>query len=301
MVKNLNVNKDFFKRKVVAPLLIVGTLVTGGFAIKNTVHKKNDSTLENISVSTIANANGDNIYFDEYYDYDDTYLLYAAKDIESKDNVEGMNVYESIDLVERCYNLEQDINELVKKYDEVLYFPITSTELKSIPNIDELESQYNELKIKLATVRDKEDKIVIIRDLKRISELCNKYYNKRLVCEATLKRVIKSQVGGLIGLEPSEYEKCVISDRIENNKNATVTYSLDNSTKVYKVKLGSESGIYLSAINLLWDIQEKKEVNVNHFLNIIKQCLLTETIIDENGNLIDIGIVSDVFQKIKLR
>lgn len=300
MVKNLKVNKDFFRRKVVAPLLIVGTLVTGGFAIKNAVHKKNGSALENISVSTIANANGDTIYFDDYYDYDDTYLLYAAKGEGSVNGKRGMDVYEAIDLVERCYNLEQDINELVKKYDDVLYFPITSTELESIPNIDELERQYNELKIKLAIVRDKEDKIVIIRDLKRISELCNKYYNKKLICEATLKRVIKSQVGGIIGLEPSEYEKCVISDRIANNsKNATVTYKLDNSTKVYTVKLGSESGIYLSAINLLWDIQEKKEVDVNRFLNITKKCLLTETTIDENGNLIDAGIVSDVFQKIK--
>lgn len=300
MVKNLKVNKDFFRRKVVAPLLIVGTLVTGGFAIKNAVHKKNDSALENISVSTIANANRNNIYFDDYYDYDDTFMLYAAKDIESKDNIEGMNVYEAINLVERCYNLEQDINKIVKRYNDVLYFPITPTELKSIPNIDELENQYKELKIKLTTVRYKEDKIVLIRDLKRISELCNKYYNKKLICEATLKRVIKSQVGGIIGLEPSEYEKCVISDRIANNsKNAIVLYQLDEGAKVYKVKLGSESGIYLSAINLLWNIQEKKEVDVNRFLNITKKCLLTETTIDENGNLIDTGIVSDVFQKIK--
>lgn len=227
MINNLKVNKNFFKTKIVAPLLIVGSLVTSGIIVKSTNNAKKENTINCCSLSTIVDNNRENNYFDDYYEYDDTYTLLIGVEDEKVD----VDVYEAIDSITNLNGYETDLN-------------------------------------------------------------------LQLICEATLKRVIKSQVGGLMGLEPSEYENCKISPVKQpqpEGEYPQVSYYDKERKMTYRVEITEKSGVYYEALNSLWNIQHNQrlgiqELNITNFLSVVKRCLATDTTINNKGQLIDLGL-----------
>ena len=109
MINNLSINVDFFKRKIIAPLLIVATLVTGG-AYKG-IQIKNGINTSKVGVSTIVDTNKDNIYLDEYYN--------QQKDINIKinDEVHSIDIYKSIELMEKICKLQLTMQPYVRAHD----------------------------------------------------------------------------------------------------------------------------------------------------------------------------------------
>ena len=99
MIKNLKINTDFFKRKIVAPLLIVTTFATGAIVSEKTKQTKNDKVLDKSSMLTIIDTNKDNVYIDDYYNYDSNFTLHHLDEV--------LDLYQAIDLVERCNNLDK--------------------------------------------------------------------------------------------------------------------------------------------------------------------------------------------------
>lgn len=226
MINNLKVNKNFFKTKIVAPLLIVGSLVTSGIIVKSTNNAKKENTINSCSISTIVDNNRENIYFDNYYEYDDTYTLLRGVKNEKVD----VDVYEAIDSITN-FNIYVYENDL----------------------------------------------------------------NLQLICEATLKRIIKSQVGGLLYLDPSEYENCKISPAIRPEGEYPQVSYYDKTRKITcNVEITKKSGVYCEALVLLWDIQSKKEIDIPKFLSVVKRCLATDTTINNKGQLIDLGLNEDL-------
>ena len=293
MIKNLKINTDFFKRKIVAPLLIVTTFATGAKVSEKIKQTKNDKVLSNSSILTIIDANKDNVFIDDYYNYDSNFTLHHLD--------ETLDLYQAIDLVERCNNLDKEITKKINSYETTNDVIVSLADLSRIPNIDKLETHYFELCEQLKNTNS-EDKInEIINEMQRIQIICNDYIYKQSILRFINMTIIKTQAGGLIGKEEAYIAPSFISDenKEEDKSDASILFLGSEIKDFQTVTLNKKSGVYYEALEQLWKIERGEEVGVDEFLKTAKACLATNTTISKNKELIDNGINNEVVKTLK--
>lgn len=295
MINNLSINVDFFKRKMIAPLLIVATLVTGG-AYKG-IQIKNGINTSKVGVSTIVDTNKDNIYLDEYYN--------QQKDINIKinDEVHSIDIYKSIELMEKICKLQSTMQPYVRAHDGKNIKDIAKEDLETIPDIDKLSYSFDKLCIEYQQETTPKGKNDILDEIIYINNLLNENKTIPLICIETLKTVIKSQVGGLIGLEESEYNNCAIKTTSNTLKHYNGIVKYEDNERTYNAKLNLNSGIYYLALNMLCDIQvgleNNEKVDIEKVLKLTKICLATDTKLNNFGTLKDNGVSSELVKTLK--
>ena len=296
MINNLSINVDFFKRKIVAPLLIITTLATGAVVGKG-VQVKRSNVVSNSDISTIVEANKDRIYFDDFYNY--------QKDINIKltDEFQSIDIYDSIELLEKIVELQTKMAPYVMAHDGKNIPDISKEDLKTIPNIDNLSSNFDNLCVEYEKETTPKGKNDILDEIVYINNLLNENKTLPIICIETLKNIIKSQAGGLIGLEESQFENCVIAPTSNKLKQYNATVKYEDNERTYNAKLNLRSGIYYLALNMLCDIQvglkENEKVDIEKVLKLTKICLATDTRLNNNGTLKDNGVSSEYVKTLK--
>lgn len=293
MIKNLKINTDFFKRKIVAPLLIVTTFATGAIVSEKTKQTRTEKVLNNASILTIIDANKDNVYIDDYYNYDSNFTLYHLDEV--------LDLYQAIDLVERCNNLDKEITEKLKSYELKEEVMVSLAELSRIPNIEKLELRYFELCFQLEETKSEERINEIINEMQKIQMLCSDYLYKNSIMRFINMTILRTQAGGLIGKEPKYISPSFISEEIEDKKNneTGILFLAEEQKDFQFICINKKSGVYYDALEQICKIERNEEVEVDEFLNTAKTCLVTNTSINKTGELIDNGINKEVIKTLK--
>lgn len=285
MIKNLKINKEFFKRNVVAALLIVTTMATGSIIHAKKIEKEKSQTIPT-SFSSLVEKHHNHTTFDEYYNYDNTCALpnYDTNSFITTDTYEAINELERISALYNMINKEA--KDIISKFE-----PQISKE--DIQNIDEmvLAINYQELMNKLkgkSFTTENHNQIKL--EIARIYSICEKWLDTtgRSIAIETLTKVVQSKVGNLLDLDLSEYNQIIASNKERSPKSLCLT-----SNPNCKVRVTSKSGVYKDAINAIWELDQKDNYKTNAIdaINLAKHCIMHEAAINDRLELVDIGLI----------